>query len=203
MCMLFSSRFQENIQHFKVLRDGAGKYFLWVVKFNSINELIEYHRMSSVNRGQTIVLKDMATNRVGTITPLGMTPRVAGPLLMCCLLIHGTFFGAGISSFSLVCRKLCCFLTLLLILTFVPFSFWLILIVLKFPGHAGSYRCIVFVCMHALALCPEFIEKWYDQILIQSVLSGKVFGLIQLLVSRSCLEFPHLVTDSGNEIGNN
>lgn len=68
MCMLFSSRFQENIQHFKVLRDGAGKYFLWVVKFNSINELIEYHRMSSVNRGQTIVLKDMATNRVGTIT---------------------------------------------------------------------------------------------------------------------------------------
>lgn len=61
--MLFSSRFQENIQHFKVLRDGAGKYFLWVVKFNSINELIEYHRMSSVNRGQTIVLKDMATNR--------------------------------------------------------------------------------------------------------------------------------------------
>lgn len=93
MCMLFSSRFQENIQHFKVLRDGAGKYFLWVVKFNSINELIEYHRMSSVNRGQTIVLKDMATNRVGTITPLGMTPRVAGPLLMCCLLIHGNFFG--------------------------------------------------------------------------------------------------------------
>lgn len=114
-----------------------------------------------------------------------------------------TFLGAGISSFSLVCRKLCCFLTLLLILTFVPFSFWLILIVLKFPGHAGSYRCIVFVCMHALALCPGFIEKWYDQILIQSVLSGKVFGLIQLLVSRSCLEFPHLVTDSGNEIGNN
>ncbi|XP_061191867.1 growth factor receptor-bound protein 2-like isoform X2 [Saccostrea echinata] len=58
-----SVKFQENIQHFKVLRDGAGKYFLWVVKFNSINELIEYHRMSSVNRGQTIVLKDMATNR--------------------------------------------------------------------------------------------------------------------------------------------
>ena len=37
-----------NIQHFKVLRDDAGKYFLWVVKFNSLNELITYHKTSSV-----------------------------------------------------------------------------------------------------------------------------------------------------------
>ena len=37
-----------NIQHFKVLRDDAGKYFLWVVKFNSLNELITYHKSSSV-----------------------------------------------------------------------------------------------------------------------------------------------------------
>ncbi|KAL5019052.1 hypothetical protein ScPMuIL_004774 [Solemya velum] len=51
----------DGVQHFKILRDGAGKYFLWVVKFNSINELVEYHRMSSVNRGQNIVLKDMVT----------------------------------------------------------------------------------------------------------------------------------------------
>ena len=36
-----------------------GKYFLWVVKFDSINELIDYHRTTSVNRGQNLVLKDM------------------------------------------------------------------------------------------------------------------------------------------------
>ena len=47
------------MQHFKVLRDGAGKYFLWVVKFNSLNELVEYHRSSSVSRSQVIYLKDM------------------------------------------------------------------------------------------------------------------------------------------------
>ena len=47
------------MQHFKVLRDGAGKYFLWVVKFNSLNELVEYHRSSSVSRSQTIYLKDI------------------------------------------------------------------------------------------------------------------------------------------------
>ncbi|XP_070579951.1 growth factor receptor-bound protein 2-like [Ptychodera flava] len=55
-----SVKFREEIQHFKVLRDGAGKYFLWVVKFNSLNELVDYHRTSSVSRTQTILLKEMA-----------------------------------------------------------------------------------------------------------------------------------------------
>ena len=44
-----------------MLRDGAGKYFLWVVKFNSLNQLVDYHRTSSVSRTQTIYLKDMAS----------------------------------------------------------------------------------------------------------------------------------------------
>ena len=52
-------RFGTGVQHFKVLRDGAGKYFLWVVKFNSLNQLVEYHRTSSVSRSQMIYLKDM------------------------------------------------------------------------------------------------------------------------------------------------
>ena len=52
------SRFGSGVQHFKVLRDGAGKYFLWVVKFNSLNQLVEYHRSSSVSRSQSIFLKD-------------------------------------------------------------------------------------------------------------------------------------------------
>ena len=54
------SRFGGSVQHFKVLRDGAGKYFLWVVKFNSLNQLVDYHRTSSVSRTQTIYLKDMS-----------------------------------------------------------------------------------------------------------------------------------------------
>ncbi|KAL9957084.1 hypothetical protein ACROYT_G038676 [Oculina patagonica] len=54
-----SVRFGDGVQHFKVLRDGSGKYFLWVVKFNSLNQLVEYHRTSSVSRSQTIYLKDM------------------------------------------------------------------------------------------------------------------------------------------------
>uniref|UniRef100_A0A8C4PW35 Growth factor receptor bound protein 2 n=1 Tax=Eptatretus burgeri TaxID=7764 RepID=A0A8C4PW35_EPTBU len=56
-----SVKFGDGVQHFKVLRDGAGKYFLWVVKFNSLNELVEYHRTTSVSRTQHILLRDMET----------------------------------------------------------------------------------------------------------------------------------------------
>lgn len=54
-----SHRFGNDVQHFKVLRDGAGKYFLWVVKFNSLNELVDYHRSTSVSRNQQIFLRDI------------------------------------------------------------------------------------------------------------------------------------------------
>ncbi|CAB4057334.1 GRB2 [Lepeophtheirus salmonis] len=42
-----------------VLRDGQGKFFLWVVKFNSLNELVEYHHSASVSRSQDIKLKEI------------------------------------------------------------------------------------------------------------------------------------------------
>lgn len=45
-----------HVQHFKILRDDAGSYFLWVVKFNSLNELINYHKTSSVSRSEDIFL---------------------------------------------------------------------------------------------------------------------------------------------------
>ena len=51
--------FAGQVQHFKVLRDGAGKYFLWVQKFVSLNELIAYHRTTSVSRTQNIYLRDI------------------------------------------------------------------------------------------------------------------------------------------------
>lgn len=47
------------VQHFKVLRDSAGKFFLWVIKFNSLNELVDYHRTSSISRSSDIKLKDV------------------------------------------------------------------------------------------------------------------------------------------------
>eukprot|EP00049_Salpingoeca_infusionum_P001804 m.51062 g.51062 ORF g.51062 m.51062 type:complete len:259 (+) comp11214_c0_seq1:221-997(+) len=45
------------VQHFKVLRDDTGKYFLWVTKFNSLNELINFHKAQSVSRIEEIFLR--------------------------------------------------------------------------------------------------------------------------------------------------
>lgn len=59
-----SVKFGDQVQHFKVLRDSAGKYFLWVVKFDSLNDLVKYHRTASVSRSQTIYLQDMFRPKV-------------------------------------------------------------------------------------------------------------------------------------------
>lgn len=60
----FSFRCSDGVQHFKVLRDAQGKFFLWVVKFGSLNELVEYHRTASVSRSQDVKLKDMVPEEV-------------------------------------------------------------------------------------------------------------------------------------------
>lgn len=57
-------RCSDGVQHFKVLRDAQGKFFLWVVKFASLNELVEYHRTATVSRSQDVKLKDMVPEEV-------------------------------------------------------------------------------------------------------------------------------------------
>ncbi|KAB7507383.1 Protein E(sev)2B, partial [Armadillidium nasatum] len=57
----------DGVQHFKVLRDAQGKFFLWVVKFNSLNELVEYHRSASVSRSHDIKLRDMTPEETVTL----------------------------------------------------------------------------------------------------------------------------------------
>jgi len=54
-----SVRFDNTVEHYRVLRDSTGKYFLWVVKFNSLNELIEYHKTHSISRTLTILLREV------------------------------------------------------------------------------------------------------------------------------------------------
>lgn len=68
------------VQHFKVLRDTQGKFFLWVVKFNSLNELVEYHRSASVSRSQDIKLKDMHPEEFLVQAMYDFQPQEAGEL---------------------------------------------------------------------------------------------------------------------------
>ncbi|XP_022080350.1 growth factor receptor-bound protein 2-like isoform X2 [Acanthaster planci] len=54
-----SVKYGESIQHFKILTDLSNKFFLWVVKFNTLNELVDYYKAASVSRTQQIFLKEM------------------------------------------------------------------------------------------------------------------------------------------------
>lgn len=72
-------RYGNDVQHFKVLRDGAGKYFLWVVKFSSLNELVEYHRTTSVSRNQQIFLRDIEQVTQVKKTSSPITPSIFAP----------------------------------------------------------------------------------------------------------------------------
>ena len=49
----------DEVNHFKVLRDEEDKFFLWIVKFNSLNELVEYYHSASVSRLEEIKLREM------------------------------------------------------------------------------------------------------------------------------------------------
>ena len=51
--------YRGQIQHFKVLRDYKGRYFLWEKMFDSLNQLINHHQSVSVSKTETIFLREM------------------------------------------------------------------------------------------------------------------------------------------------
>lgn len=59
-----ASRDGQKVQHFKVLQDEMGKYFVWLRKFDSINQLIDYHRRTSISRDSFLLLVDRQPSRV-------------------------------------------------------------------------------------------------------------------------------------------
>lgn len=71
-----SVRHQDDVQHFKVLRDGKGHYFLWSEKFESLNNLVEYYKVSSISKTTQIYLRDEKKETKGGHIPL--EPRTAG-----------------------------------------------------------------------------------------------------------------------------
>ncbi|EDX06936.1 drk [Drosophila simulans] len=70
----------DGVQHFKVLRDAQSKFFLWVVKFNSLNELVEYHRTASVSRSQDVKLRDMIPEEMLVQALYDFVPQESGEL---------------------------------------------------------------------------------------------------------------------------
>ncbi|XP_064414939.1 GRB2-related adapter protein-like isoform X1 [Latimeria chalumnae] len=54
-----SVNYGDQIQHYKVLRERDGKYFLWEEKFNSLNELVDFYRTTTIAKKQQIFLRDV------------------------------------------------------------------------------------------------------------------------------------------------
>uniref|UniRef100_A0A674IB81 GRB2 related adaptor protein 2 n=1 Tax=Terrapene triunguis TaxID=2587831 RepID=A0A674IB81_9SAUR len=53
-----SVRHEDDVQHFRVMRDTKGNYYLWTEKFQSLNKLVEYYKTSSISRQKLIFLRD-------------------------------------------------------------------------------------------------------------------------------------------------
>lgn len=52
------NRHEDDVQHFKVMRDNKGHYFLWTEKFPSLNKLVAYYKTTSISRQKQVFLRD-------------------------------------------------------------------------------------------------------------------------------------------------
>ncbi|XP_053221210.1 GRB2-related adapter protein [Podarcis raffonei] len=55
-----SVNYGDQVLHFKVLREKKGKYHLWDEKFDSINELVDFYRTTTIAKKGQIFLRDHA-----------------------------------------------------------------------------------------------------------------------------------------------
>uniref|UniRef100_A0A3Q2TDF7 Osteoclast-stimulating factor 1 n=1 Tax=Fundulus heteroclitus TaxID=8078 RepID=A0A3Q2TDF7_FUNHE len=53
-----SVKHENDVQHFKVMRDNKGQYFLWSEKFTSLNKLVEFYKTTSISKTRMICLND-------------------------------------------------------------------------------------------------------------------------------------------------
>ncbi|KAM6957223.1 GRB2-related adapter protein 2a [Aplochiton taeniatus] len=53
-----SVRHEFDVQHFKVMKDSKGQYFLWNDKFTSLNKLVEFYKTTSISKQREILLRD-------------------------------------------------------------------------------------------------------------------------------------------------
>lgn len=58
LTFLLGSRHEDDVQHFKVMRDSKGSYYLWTEKFHSLNKLVDYYKTTSISRQKQIFLRD-------------------------------------------------------------------------------------------------------------------------------------------------
>lgn len=53
-----SVRHEYDVQHFKVMKDNKGHYYLWTERFTSLNKLVDFYKTSSISKQREIFLRD-------------------------------------------------------------------------------------------------------------------------------------------------
>ncbi|KAM9324509.1 GRB2-related adapter protein 2 [Gastrophryne carolinensis] len=74
-----SVRHEEDVQHFKVMRDKLGNYSLWAEKFKSINKLVDYYKTTSVSRQKLIFLQEEGSSQSQYLLTTAPTPLIILP----------------------------------------------------------------------------------------------------------------------------
>ncbi|XP_053299961.1 GRB2-related adapter protein 2a [Pleuronectes platessa] len=65
-----SVKHESDVQHFKVLRDNKGQYFLWSEKFTSLDRLVEFYKNTSISKTRDIYLYDgISANKNASLAP--------------------------------------------------------------------------------------------------------------------------------------
>lgn len=58
-CLLpYLSSYGDHVQHFKVLQDRCGQYYVWDEGFASLNELVDFYHSNSIAKERTVFLRD-------------------------------------------------------------------------------------------------------------------------------------------------
>ncbi|XP_068606082.1 GRB2-related adapter protein 2a [Brachionichthys hirsutus] len=70
-----SVRHESDVQHFKVMRESKGRYFLWSQKFTSLNKLVEFYKNSSISKTREIYLSDGTGPPTARSTKRGSLPE--------------------------------------------------------------------------------------------------------------------------------
>ena len=58
LCPFLCFSYGDHVQHFKVLQDRCGQYFVWDELFSSLNELVVFYHTNSIAKERTVLLRD-------------------------------------------------------------------------------------------------------------------------------------------------
>lgn len=74
-----SVKHESDVQHFKVMSDNRGQYFLWSEKFTSLNKLVEFYKIKSISKTREIYLNDGSSDSRSPSSTMSQVKRGSLP----------------------------------------------------------------------------------------------------------------------------